>query len=217
MKIYTSLYGISLVSLAAMVMFAGNVVAGDSTVSNSAPTTFVAPQGTPAATVAAPAPALAYSVAEVVKMYQGGIGKEVLVSYVETTAVPFHLTADAIIHLQHLGLPQEVTAAMIRRDGELQKQGGAAYQPTYANQPPYATYQPQAPQDSSANYQAPVASTAPPMAMPSTPPPVVNPYPDPGPSVVVAPPVVYPDYSVYPYYGYPYYYGPNVVIGGGCN
>jgi len=136
-------------------------------------------------------------VAEVVKMYQGGINKDVLTSFVENSVLPFRLNADGIIYLQHLGMPQEVTAAMIRRDGELQKQAAAYQQPQ--SQP--------VPQQQAVI----VGNTAPPVALPSTPAPAVSPYPD-----VVAPPVVYPDYSVYPYpyYGYPYY-GPNVIIGGG--
>jgi hypothetical protein len=41
-------------------------------------------------------------VSDVVKMYQGGVGKEIIVAYIETTVLPFHLTADGEIYLQHL-------------------------------------------------------------------------------------------------------------------
>jgi hypothetical protein len=162
------------------------------------------PVGTPAAATSAEAPGLPYGVSEVVKMYQGGINKDVLINYIENTVLPFHLTADGIIYLQHLGMPQEVTSALIRRDGELQKQAMAYQQQQSQNfqQPPAAAAAP---------YNQAVAAN-PPVVLPSTAPPVVmSPYPQ------SAPPVVYPDYSAYPYpyYGYPYYYGPDVIIGGG--
>ncbi len=143
-----------------------------------------------------PAPALPYGVAEVVKMYQGGISKEILIGFVDSSSLPMHLTADGIIYLQHLGLPQGVIAAIIRRDGELQKQSAAAYPPQQM-----AAATPGAP--------AP-GGPAPAVVTPGTPPPQVPPY-----NYSSAPPAVaYPDYGAYPYYGYPYY-GPDVVVAGG--
>jgi len=168
-------------------------VAADGTLSTNAP-----------AIVATQAPALPFGVSEVVKMYQGGIGKDVIKSYIENKALAFHLTADGIIYLQHLGVPQEVTSALIRRDGELQKQALAAYQQQGQ------AYQPQQTPGTAAYNQAGVANAAPPVVMPSTPAPAVYPYAD------AAPPAVYPDYSAYPYYDYGYpYYGSGIVIGGG--
>jgi len=202
MKNHASPYWVNLISITTAAVCIGvpwNLAMADDAVPSPAPATITAPPAPPAtpppAPAATPAPALPYGVSEVVKMYQGGINKDVLVSYVENTVLPFHLTADAIIYLQHLGMPQEVTAAMIRRDGELQKQAMAAYQ----QQPsaPYPQQQPLAP-----------GNAPQPMAMPNTPPPTVNPYPD-----VAPPPLGYPDYSGYPYS--PYYYGPDVVVAGG--
>jgi hypothetical protein len=213
MKKHASVYWVSLISLVTAVVSIGvpwNLAAADGTLSNSAPAIVTTPPAAPAASVGAQAPALAFGVSEVVKMYQGGIGKDIIVGYVENTVLPFHLTADGIIYLQHLGMPQEVTAALIRRDGELQKQADAAYQ-----QQAQAYQQQQQASAPAANNQVAAGNTAPPVIMPSSPPPVVNPYPDVAPAVVAAPPIVYPDYGVYPYYGYPYIYGPNVVIGGG--
>ena len=210
MKKHASVYWVSLISLATAVVFIGvpwHVAAADSTLSNSAPATVATPPAAPAASVEAPAPALAFGVAEVVKMYQGGISKDVLVGYIENTVLPFHLNADGIIYLQHLGMPQEVTTALIRRDGELQRQADAAYQQqaqAFQQQQQAAAAAAAAP-----NNQAAAGNTAPPVVMPSTPPPVA-----PYTYTEAAPPVVYPDYGVYPYYGYPYYYGPSVVIGG---
>ena len=186
-------YWISLVSFATAVVGIGvsanSALAQGGPLSNAAPAPAFAPQAPPAAPAGTPAPALPYGVSEVVKMYQGGINKEVLIGYVDNSVLPFHLNADAIIYLQHLGLPQEVTAAMIRRDGDLQKQGAAAYQqqapgypqqapagaPLYNGAPPY-------------NQQPPAASAAPQVVMPSTPPHVMPyTYSD------AAPPVAYPD------------------------
>jgi hypothetical protein len=200
MKKHASLYWVSLVSLATAVVSIGvpwNFAMADGTISNSAPATVAAPLA---------APPLAFGVSEVVKMYQGGINKDVLLGYIENTALPFHLDADGIIYLQRLGMPQDVTSALIRRDGDLQKQAAAAYQ----QQSLAIQQQEQATSAAAANNQAAAGNTGSPVVMPSTPPPVAPyTYPD------AAPPVAYPDYSGYPYYGYPYYYGPGVVIGGG--
>ena len=68
------------------------------------------------------APPLPYGVGEVVKMYQGGINKDVIINYINSTALPYHLTADGVIYLQTLGMPQEITKTMILRDGQLQQQ-----------------------------------------------------------------------------------------------
>ena len=197
MKKHTSVYWSSLVSIVTVVVsmsVPGNLALADGPVSNAAPAAVTAPQA---------APPLAFGVSEVVKMYQGGISKDVLLGYIANTALPFHLDADGIIYLQHLGMPQDVTSALIRRDGELQKQAAAAYQQQAL------AYQQQPPPGPQGNYQPVAANTAPQVVVPNTAPPVVAPYPD------VAPPVVYPDYGPYPYYGYPYYYGPDVVIGAG--
>jgi len=198
MKKHALFYLASLISITTTVVCLG----ADDTLPNSATATVTTPTAAPAATVGAQAPALPYGVSEVVKMYQGGINKDVLVSYIENTVLPFHLNADGIIYLQHLGMPQEVTSALIRRDGELQKQAAATYQQQSIQQQQAA--------QAAANNPVVAGNTAPPMVMPSTPPPVVPyAYPD------AASQVVYPDYTAYPYYGYPYYYGPSFVIGGG--
>ena len=196
MKKHASVYWVSLISLATAVVSIGvpwDLAAADGMLSTSAP-----------ATVTTQAPALPLGVSEVVKMYQGGIGKDVIVSYIENNALPFHLTADGIIYLQHLGVPQEATRALILRDGELQKQAVAAYQQRAQ------AYRQQQAAGAPAYNQAGVANAAPPMVMPSTPAPAVYPY------AQGTPPPVYPDYSAYPDYDYGYpYYGSGLVIGGG--
>ena len=197
MKTHASFCWASLISTTTAVVCIGiplGLMAGD--------TTPVATT-TPAATVGAPAPAMPYGVAEVVKMYQDGIGKDILIGYIENSSLPFHLNADGIIYLQHLGMPQEVTSALLRRDGELQKQAGAVYQQQQQQAAMVA-----------ANPQPAPGNAGQPLVMPSSPPPVV-PY---AYAPEAAAPMVYPDYAypyAYPYYGYPYFYGPNVIIGGG--
>lgn len=154
----------------------------------------------PPAGVAGQAPALPRGVGEVVKMYQGGIDKDVIINYVNSTALPFHLNADGIIYLHSLGLPQEITKAMIVRDGQLQQQR-QFNQPNYQQQPMPGAMPP--PYGATAG-QPPVQ-----VVTPTTPAPDVS--------------GVYPDYGDYgdygygyPYYsGYPYYYGWPVVVGGG--
>jgi hypothetical protein len=146
---------------------------------------------------------LPYGVGEVVKMYQGGINKDVIVNYIDNTSLAYHLSADGIIYLHNLGMPQEITKAMILRDGQLQQQ--------QAMRPPYPQnygQQPMPPPLAAPNGYGYDASQPPPqVAAPSTPPPDVT--------------VIGSDYPVYdagyPYYynyGYPYYGWP-VVVGGG--
>ncbi len=91
---------------------------------------------------------LPYSASEVVKLYQGGINKDVILNYIHSSAAPFQLSADGIIYLQSLGLPQEYTKAMIERDGELAGPQGAQIPqtpPPWQMTPPYTASQ-QAPQ-----------------------------------------------------------------------
>ena len=159
-----------------------------------------APATTPAATPApAPPPGLAYGVGEVLKMYQGGINKDVIVNYVNNTVLPFHMTADHIIYLQSLGVPQEITKAIIQRDGQLQQQAvqqqyyqqaaaAAAAQNGQGQTPPYQQYPPGSPSQ---------------VATPATPAPSVT-------YIGADSGYAYPYYD----YGYPYYW-PGVVVGGG--
>jgi hypothetical protein len=204
MKKYASFYSVSLMSVALAAVLG---VPWNSAMAQGTPApAVVTPQAAPAAAAAPEAPPLPFGVSEVLKMYQGGISKEVIVSYIENTVLPFHLTADGIIYLQHLGVPQEITAALIRRDGELVRQAAANYQQAQAMA--YQQQQQQAPPPAG-NYQTAPAQPQT-VVTPGTAAPAISPYGD----VSAAPPVVYPDYDVYPYYGYPYYYGPNVVIGG---
>ncbi|HEV7924423.1 MAG TPA: hypothetical protein VGR14_03665, partial [Verrucomicrobiae bacterium] len=157
----------------------------------SAQTTATSNQGAnnPPVVSAAQPVVLPHSVNEVVKMYQGGIDKDVIINFINSDSIPFRLNADEIIYLRTLGLPQEVTKAMLVRDGQLQQQQ-PANQPYYQQQPmpgamqppPYGAY-------GDMSGQQPVQ-----VVTPTTPAPAVTDYGD------------YTDYGYgYPYY--PYYYG----------
>ncbi|HTL16194.1 MAG TPA: hypothetical protein VL793_03105, partial [Patescibacteria group bacterium] len=61
-------------------------------------------------------PALSSSATEVVKMAEAGTSDEVLLAYVQNSATPFDLSADAILYLRDIGLSSQVTAAMLDRD-----------------------------------------------------------------------------------------------------
>jgi hypothetical protein len=134
---------------------------------------------------------LPYGVSEVVKLYQGGIDKDVIVSYVNNSSLPYHLTADGILYLHSLGIPEDITKAITQRDGALQQQQ-AVQQQFYQQQPMPAVVQ-------ASNGM--VATESPGRVVtPSTPPPDIT--------------VIGSDNG----YDYPYYdygdYGPPLVVGG---
>lgn len=79
------------------------------------------PTPTAAPTTQATTPTLSYSVNEVVKLYQGGVGTDVLLSYINNIQAPYHLTADEVIYLHGLGMPSEVVTALLKHPhGEAQ-------------------------------------------------------------------------------------------------
>ena len=119
-------------------------------------------------------------------MYQGGIDKEIILSYIKNSALPYHLATANLAYLQSAGIPQEITQAMIQRDEALREQ--------------------QALQEKLA--QAPVEGTngtvAPPVSAEGVTPPT--------PPLVA---VGGPDYGYdYPDYDYDLY-GPPIIVGGG--
>jgi hypothetical protein len=77
----------------------------------------------PIATASGQVTVLPYGVDAVLKMQQKGIDKDIILNYINNSPRPFHLSADAIIHLQSVGLPPDMTKAMLQRDGQLQQQG----------------------------------------------------------------------------------------------
>lgn len=182
MKNYPSVFRMALAAIITTAVYVG-----------ASSSTATAQNTSPATVSTAPAPALPYGAGEVVKMYKGGINKDVIVSYINNTALPYHLNADEIIYLQAQGVPQEVTKTMILRDSQLQQQQQQANQ-QYNQQPPLQQ------QPMSEAMPAPYGAAAPQPPVPQ----VVIPT-TPAPAVTV----IGSDYPVYPVYnyGYPYYYG----------
>ena len=62
---------------------------------------------------------LSKTASEVLKMYESGVGAEVLAAHVNRAPKPFQLAADQIIYFNDLGVPDVVTTAMIERDQAL--------------------------------------------------------------------------------------------------
>jgi hypothetical protein len=211
MKDRPSTFRIALAAITAAAVYLGASWSA-SAQSASATGTVTANPGTPGTVTITPAAGtsaasqnltLSYGVGEVVKMYQGGINKDVIINYIDNTALPYRLSADGIIYLQSIGIPQEVTKAMILRDGQLQQQGRQQ-----AMQQQYYAQQPMPPGGVPPNGYGYGAGQPPPdVATPSTPPPDVT--------VIGSDyPVYDAGYPYYGYYGYPYYWPGYVGIGG---
>ena len=140
------------------------------------------------------APPMPYGAREVLKMYQGGVPEDVIISYINSTSLSYHLSSDGILYLQSLGIPQKITKAMTLRDDELQQQQAmqkASGQPLPA---------PTVPPNVAAADEPPVQ-----VVTPTTPAPDVS--------------EIVPDYgNDYPYYDYgydePYYFGAPLIVGG---
>ena len=93
---------------------------------------------------------LSKTAAEVLKMYESGVGAEVLAAHVKHSPKPVQLAADQIIYFTDLGVPDSVTTAMIERDQALgytaeetppAKSPAAGKQPAPPAQTPSATAQ----------------------------------------------------------------------------
>lgn len=160
----------------------------------SVPTTFAVAQDSTAATstpvVITPKDApMQYGESEVVKLYQSGVSKGIIVNYIHSSSYPFHLNADEIIRLQKLGIPEEVTEAMLARDRQIQDQGAAMMMQQQA-----------AAAQNAAMYPPPSTVAQPPVVTPASPAPEVT---------VIGSDYPY-DYGYYPYYdsGWP------IVVGG---
>jgi len=187
-------------AVAAMAMAMPHQAVADTTIG----ATSIVQTGSPANAV----PGMAYGVSEVLKMYQGNVSQDVIVGFVQSSALPYHMTADNIIYLRHAGMPNPIITSMLQRDGQLQQQSAAAYQQNAASAPP--------------------SQQPPGVVIPSTPAPQVysspnatvigGAYPDynyasPNATVISQPypyNYAYPDYS---YSGYPYGYWPGAYLG----
>ena len=109
-------------------LFSNRVVAQN--VQSDAPASVALP-------VSQPAPDISYGVGEVVKMWQAGVGNDVIATYINNATAPYHLDADGIIYVKSAGLPSQMIQAMIQRDVQLQQQTAALPQPVAATPAPY--------------------------------------------------------------------------------
>lgn len=112
------------------------------------------------------------TITDVVKMVDGGVGNDVIKTYIGNSQSAYRPTASEIIALKDRGVSQDIIVAMLKRDGELRTQAAQTAQ----------AYQ------TSVNAAAPPVAASPSVAVPAY---------DYG-----AQPVVYPVYSSYPVYVY---------------
>src|SRR4051812_21437303 len=129
------LFGVMAASLALFVVLAelasattNNQPALSSIPAATTPTVAVAPE--PVATPETPVvetfhtavqpSSLSYGSSEIVKMFQGGINTDVLLTFVETSNYPYLLSSREILYLTKIGVPSEIVNAMIRRDHQVE-------------------------------------------------------------------------------------------------
>lgn len=76
--------------------------------------------------------------AQIIQLAQSGVDESVLTSYAGNAATPFSLTADQIVYLKDIGVPDSVVQAMIQRDQQLGATDNTQppAQPTPATAPP---------------------------------------------------------------------------------
>jgi hypothetical protein len=114
MKRYYSVF-----RMAMAVVLAGTVCVG-------VPKIAVGDESAPAINVGANhSPSLPSGVSEVVKLYQGGVSKDVILNYINGSSLSYHPSADALVYLQSLGIPQDITQAMMQRDRELEQRAAS--------------------------------------------------------------------------------------------
>jgi uncharacterized membrane protein YgcG len=183
MKNCPSVFRTALATITATAMCAGVCFAASPNQSNS--TTTSVGSSTVAGSAVSSDNALPYDAQEVVKMYKGGISKDVILSYINSSTLPYQLSAANLAYLQSAGVPQDITQAMIQRGDDAREQ--QALQATMA-QAPVAT-------NGAVTLPTPGESVTPP-----TPPPTV---------------LAGPDYGYYyPDYDYDLY-APPIIVGGG--
>lgn len=133
---------------------------------------------------------LSYGTSEIVKLYQSGVGTDLILGYVKNYRVKFQLSGPEIIYLHNLGVSSEVVLAMLQHDRQIEQENSAVMAQNQTFQAPA-----QAPQQATV-----VVAPTPPQVV------YVAPY--------AAPIYSYPAYSYYPNY-YSGYYGPSISLGFG--
>jgi hypothetical protein len=78
-------------------------------------------------------------VAEIVRMAKAHLDPEVIKTYISSSSAPFSPTAEDIVVLKRIGIPEELVTAMLQRDAELVKlRKNAAAQVNASRQGPTA-------------------------------------------------------------------------------
>lgn len=93
--------------------------------------------------------------AQVIRLVQAGVEEDIIRSYVSNSISTFNLDSDKIIYLSDVGVPGDITTAMMARDQVLQQEIAAA-------QPPPDTAPPAPPPPSSATDTTDLTDTTPP-------------------------------------------------------
>jgi uncharacterized membrane protein YgcG len=160
-----------------------------------------APQAVP--TTTAMEPGYPSGVAEVMKLIKGGVPTDIVLNYINSSTLTFYLSADNIIALQQQGVPKEVLTALLKRQGETQRQMVVnSPQQVPVPQSPAPAYYNAPPENPADNFNNALQARA------------AESY-----SYAAAPapayPVYYPSYYDYPYYPYAYGYGPGLYLGFG--
>jgi hypothetical protein len=68
-------------------------------------------------------------VAEVLKMLNAGVSKDVLKTFIETSPVAYNLSSADLIALKQRGVPDEITMALLKRGAETRAQAAQAANP----------------------------------------------------------------------------------------
>lgn len=153
------------------------------------------------------APTFPYSIQAVVKMVDGGVGNDVVKTYIENSQSSYRPTVDEIIALKNRGVSQDLIVAMLKRDAELKAQTAQAVAASQAGvYPPAQTAASQAAAAPVYDYGTPTVPVYASAGYSSYPVYVYNSYPSYGYWGGIG--YVWPSYCRYPYYnycGYPYY------------
>jgi len=104
-----------------------NTVSGDGADNPTQPAVTTEPSAKTNGIKKAAQPArLSFGVDEVVKMHNGGVEADVIMNYIENSSVPYHLSAEEVVHLHDIGVPSPIITTLIRHGAKVQQQAAAA-------------------------------------------------------------------------------------------
>lgn len=138
---------------------------------------------------------LSPAIADIVKMYKAGVNSTVILTYIDHAPAAFQPTPQDVLRLNDLGIPSEITTALIRHDPNAPR---TAYAPPASASPAQPGLPP------AVSSTAPATQTAPPIQEPI----IVGSPPETAPSsvlIIPGPPTTTYFGSPYDYYPYGYY------------